>query len=112
MSSGLDPAALVAGAYDTRSFRLTPRARMVFAGGRGIRVRGEDTEKLVRLPNGQSVRVSVDGSGKATHIEENHRLHAVARPDVLRIKMHPEAPKPPDENALRYLFRRLAARKG
>lgn len=104
----LDPDALVAGAYDTRSFRLTPRARFVMAGGRGMRVR-RDTERRVVLPNGAVVKVEVDASGHATHIHEDHRLHAVARPDTLRLSLRGQ--QAPDEGALRSLFRRLATRR-
>lgn len=107
--SGLDPAALVAGRYDTRDFKLTPRARFVMAGGRGLRVR-RDTEKRVVLPTGEVVKVEVDASGHATHIHEDHRLHAVARPDVLRMSMHGEARRVGDD-VLSRLFYRLATRR-
>jgi hypothetical protein len=83
---GLDKDALVAGAYDTRMFRLTPRMKFMLAGGRTMRVR-EDTEKMIVLPNGHKVRVHQSSGGHATHIEENDRLHAVARPDTLRLKL-------------------------
>lgn len=81
-----DPDALVAGEYDTRDFRLSPRTKLMLAGGKVSRVR-QDTEQRIVLPNGHVVRVSVDASGQATHIEENDRLHAVARPSAIRLQL-------------------------
>lgn len=89
-AGGLDPEALVSGRYDTRSFKLTPRTKMIFAGrgvGRRVRV---DTEAVIHLPNGHKVRVHTDGGGYATHITEaDDRTHAVARPDTLALRMQP-----------------------
>ena len=82
----LDPEALVAGKYDTRAFTLAPRAKSMLVGGKVTQIH-QDTEKRLVLPNGQTIRVSVDASGHATHIEENDRLHAVVRPDTYRLTL-------------------------
>lgn len=86
VAGGLDPEALVAGAYDVRRFQLTPRMKFYLANGVRGRVR-QDTEKMIVLPNGHKVRVHTSAGGHATHVEENDRLHAVARPDTLRLKL-------------------------
>lgn len=86
VAGGLDKEALVAGRYDTRMFRLTPRMKFMLAGGKAMHVR-QDTEKRIVLPNGHVIKVHTDASGHATHIHEDHRLHAVARPDTLRLKL-------------------------
>lgn len=85
----LDPDALVAGAYDCRAFTLAPRAKSMLVGGKVAHIH-QDTEKRLVLPNGQVVRVSVDASNHATHIEENDRLHAVARPESVRLHLRRE----------------------
>lgn len=85
-AGGLDPDALVAGAYDTRQFHLTPRAKAVFAGNRKVDVH-QDTEARIVLPNGCVVKVTTDASGHATHIEEDERLHAVARPGAYKLSL-------------------------
>lgn len=82
----LDPAALVAGAYDTRAFTLAPRAKSMLVGGKVATIH-QDTEQRIHLPNGATIRVSVDASGTATQIEENERLHAVVRPDTVRFQL-------------------------
>lgn len=84
-TTNLDPRALVAGAYDTRAFALTPKTKLLLVGGKTAEIR-QDTERRLVLPNGHVVRVHVDASGQATHIEENDRLHAVARPDTIRLQ--------------------------
>jgi hypothetical protein len=45
-------------------------------------------EKVVTLPNGKRVRITVDDSGTVQHVEENDALHAAVRPrtTVLRIR--------------------------
>jgi hypothetical protein len=85
----LDPEALVAGAYDCRAFTLAPRAKSMLVGGKVARIH-QDTEKRLVLPNGAVVRVSVDASNHATQIEENDRLHAVARPDSVILQLRKE----------------------
>lgn len=47
----------------------------------------QDSERTMYLPNGVQVRVSTDASGTATHIEEADRLHAIARPALLGLKV-------------------------
>lgn len=86
VAGGLDPDALVAGAYDVRNFQLTPKTKFLLASGYRRDVR-QDTEKRVVLPNGHVVKVTTDASSTATHVEENDRLHAVARPETVRLKL-------------------------
>lgn len=86
----LDPAALVAGKYDTRDFTLGRKSKMIWVGEYRQRV-AQANEKVLVLPNGARVKVSVDDSGCATHIEEDDRLHAVARPRTLRLGLHPRS---------------------
>jgi hypothetical protein len=42
-------------------------------------------ERIIHLPNGQTVRVSVDDSGVATQVEEDDCLHAVVRPRTISL---------------------------
>jgi hypothetical protein len=58
--------------------------RFIHAGGRGIRTRTPG-ERVLYLPNGQSIRVATDDSGIATQVEETERLHAVVRPPTIHI---------------------------
>jgi hypothetical protein len=46
-----------------------------------------DSEMVLHLPNGATVRVHTDASGKATHVEENDSLHAIVRPDTYRTRV-------------------------
>jgi hypothetical protein len=105
----LDPDALVAGRYDTRLFKLGAKTKTLFAGGRKMEVR-QDTEKRIVLPNGHTVRVSRDASGCATQIEENERLHAVARPHTYAMKL--SALNNVDETLERERFIELAGKYG
>jgi len=86
VGGGLDPAALVAGRYDVGSFVLGAKTKTILAGGRVMQVE-EDHEKCIVLPNGHKVRVHRSAHGFATHVEENDRLHAVARPNTYRMKL-------------------------
>lgn len=43
-------------------------------------------ERIVTLPTGERVRISVDDSGTVTQIEHNHTLDAVVRPRTVTIK--------------------------
>lgn len=86
----LDPAALVAGEYDTRDFVLGRKSKTILVYGHKATVH-QPNEKMLVLPNGVKVRVSVDDSGCATHIEENDRLHAVARPRTHRLSLTPRS---------------------
>lgn len=45
------------------------------------------SERVVTLPNGQKVRVSIDDSRTVAQIEEDERLHAVVRPRTQTIKI-------------------------
>lgn len=44
-------------------------------------------ERVVALPDGRRVRVSVDDSGTVRHVEEDHALHATVRPRTTVIKI-------------------------
>ena len=43
-------------------------------------------ERIVTLPTGERVRVTVDDSGTVTQIEHDHTLDAVVRPRTVTIK--------------------------
>ncbi len=58
--------------------------KFVHAGGRGMTVHVPG-ERVLYLPNGDTIRVSTDDSGIATQVEETDRLHAVVRPHTIRI---------------------------
>lgn len=60
--------------------------KTIFAGDKRITVHGKN-EKILYLPNGKSVKVSIDDSGVVTQIEENNHLHAVVRPTTLTYKI-------------------------
>jgi hypothetical protein len=110
VGNGLDPEALVAGKYDTRLFRLGAKTKTLFAGGRKVEVR-QDTEKMIVLPNGHTVRVSRDASGCATQIEENERQHAVVRPHTYAMKLSAMSGLV-DEKAERERYIELAGKYG
>ncbi len=59
--------------------------RTVFAGGRRVVVHTPG-ERILHLPNGAVVKVTVDDSGHATQIEEDDALHAVARPTSVKVR--------------------------
>lgn len=44
-------------------------------------------ERIVTLPSGERVRVSVDDSGTVTQIEHDHTLDAVVRPKTIAVKV-------------------------
>ncbi len=59
--------------------------RTVFAGGKRVVVHIPG-ERILHLPNGAVVKVTVDDSGHATQIEEDDALHAVARPASVKVR--------------------------
>ncbi len=59
--------------------------RTVFVAGRRVTVHTAG-ERVLHLPNGATVKVTTDDSGRATHVEENDALHAIARPRSIRIR--------------------------
>lgn len=73
---------LIAAAVE--QFTAPRRQRFVHAAGRGVTVHAPG-ERILHLPNGAVVKVSVDDSGCATQIEEADALHAVARPRPVRL---------------------------
>jgi hypothetical protein len=50
-----------------------------------LRMRGR--EWIERLPNGKSVRVTVDDSGTVTQVEHDDRLDAIVRPATVTIQI-------------------------
>lgn len=44
-------------------------------------------ERIVTLPSGERVRVSVDDSATVTQVEHDHTLDAVVRPRTVRLKV-------------------------
>lgn len=69
--------------YAMSQFKAERREKFIHAGGRGRRVHGPG-ERVLYLPNGTHVKVSVDDSGHATQVEEPEKLHGIARPDPIR----------------------------
>ncbi len=67
-------------------FRVRRGEKFIHAGGKGTRVRTA-SEKILYLPNGTVVKVSVDDSGHATQIEEDEGLHAIARPETYTARL-------------------------
>ncbi len=87
---------MVAAALDV--LRAPEKHRTVSTVAGTMRVR-QDSEKSLWLPNGVRVQVRTDASGVATHIEEDHRLHAIARPEPIAMKT--AIPKPTDRGGTR-----------
>jgi|GEM_PF-5260363 len=44
-------------------------------------------ERVLHLPNGQTVKVTTDASGQATQVESEHNQHAIVRPKPLSLKL-------------------------
>ena len=44
-------------------------------------------ERIVTLPSGERVRVSIDDSTTVTQIEHDHTLDAVVRPKAITVKV-------------------------
>lgn len=65
-------------------FRAPRKQKLISTPGSTLRVH-EGGEMMLYLPNGQVVKVSTDASGKATQIEEDEKLHAVARPEPISL---------------------------
>lgn len=68
------------------AFRARRGERTIWAGVRRMKVRTA-AERVLYLPNGHAVKVSVDDSGVATQIEDNDSLHAIARPNPIRLSL-------------------------
>lgn len=49
-------------------------------------------ERIVTLPSGERVRISVDDSGTVTQIEHDDTLDAVVRPKTTIVKIRREEP--------------------
>lgn len=70
--------------YAMNQFRAERKQRFIHAGGQGRTVHGPG-ERILWLPHGGCVKVSVDDSGVATQVEEDENLHAVVRPSPIRM---------------------------
>ena len=44
-------------------------------------------ERIVTLPTGERVRVSIDDSGTVTQVEHHHSLDAIVRPNTIRVQV-------------------------
>ena len=44
-------------------------------------------ERIVTLPSGERVRVSIDDSDTVTQVEHDHTLDAIVRPKTIRVKI-------------------------
>lgn len=44
-------------------------------------------ERVLHLPNGQTVKITTDASGQATQVESDHNQHAVVRPAPLSLNL-------------------------
>lgn len=60
-------------------FCATRRETIVSTGSKTMIVH-KPGEKVLHLPNGTMVKITVDDSGVATQIEEEEHLHAIVRP--------------------------------
>jgi hypothetical protein len=69
-------------------FRAERGDKLIHAGGKAMRVRTPG-ERILYLPNGAHVKVSVDDSGIATQVEEDEALHAIVRPHTIHKKITP-----------------------
>jgi hypothetical protein len=67
----------------TRSSRFRAPVKTKFICGPGfaghVRI---DSEKVLHLPGGKTMKVTTDASGTVSHVEEDHSLHAIVRPDT------------------------------
>jgi hypothetical protein len=71
--------------YAMGQFRAERKERFValMNGGRAMRTH-RPNDRVLCLPNGDHVKVSVDDSGCATQVEEPEHLHAIARPHPIQ----------------------------
>lgn len=60
-------------------FAAPRREKTISAGGKVMKVHAPG-EKVLYLPNGKTVKVTVDDSGVVTQVEEDEHLHAIVRP--------------------------------
>lgn len=67
-------------------FAVQRTEKTIHAGGRAVTVHGPN-EKILHLPNGAVVKVSIDDSGVATQVEEDDHLHAIVRPKTMHYKI-------------------------
>jgi hypothetical protein len=73
------------------AFRAPRGTKTILAGGRAMQVRTAG-ERVIHLPNGHTVKVSVDDSGVATQIEDNDTLHAIVRPRPMDYRLVMQSP--------------------
>jgi hypothetical protein len=75
------------------TFRARRGERTIWAGARRQTVRTPG-ERVLHLPNGQHVKVSVDDSGTATQVDDGDNLHAVVRPGAITLNIAPRLSSP------------------
>lgn len=75
---------LIGAALD--KFVTQRKEKSIHAGNRMIKVH-EKNDRILYLPNGASVKVSVDDSGIVTQVEEEENLHAIVRPLTFHQKL-------------------------
>lgn len=63
------------------AFFASPKTKFIAGPGFAGHVH-VDTEKIIHLPSGKKLRVKTDASRKVSHVEEEHSLHAIVRPDT------------------------------
>lgn len=63
--------------------------RFVHAGGRGMATHTAG-KQCIYLPNGAAIEVRTDDSGVVTQVETDDALHAVARPNPIRLHLTQE----------------------
>ena len=65
--------------------------KFVHAGGKGMRVHTPG-QRVLHLPNGAKVLITVDDSGVATQVIEDEAQHAIVRPKPISMRNHPLVP--------------------
>lgn len=67
-------------------FAATPRETTISTGTHTMTVH-QPGERMLHLPNGTTVKITVDESGIATQVEEDEHLHAIVRPHTFVYKI-------------------------
>lgn len=75
------------------TFRARRGEKTIWAGVRRQAVRTPG-ERVLYLPNGKHVKVSVDDSGTATQVDDGDNLHAVVRPGSIVLNIAPRLSNP------------------
>lgn len=73
--------------YGDRTFDVEPKKQFISGPGFSGHI-SQANEKVLHLPNGQTVRVHVSEDGTVTHVEEDESQHAIVRPDTPRARFY------------------------